>query len=110
MERVSLPFHSAWEALRHYDFTSTEFLDVSSLMMKIEFRAKTIHAAESTIDVESGKSKRQKLSDTIVRSLIRGYFNPIIDTGRTYVRYAAKKSIEPPSFKSDLVERMAHFD
>ena len=110
VERDTLPGESDSEALRKYDFTSTKFLDVPSFMGKIEFRAKTMRVAKSKIDVKREKSKRQKPSEVVSRFVIGATFNPVIETGRSYVRYAAKELNKYPSFKSDLVMGMASFD
>ena len=70
-----------WEALRQYDFTSTKFLDVPSLMERTEFRAKTMRAAKSKIDVEREKTKHQKPSEAVVGSVNGATFKSFVDTG-----------------------------
>ena len=110
VERDTLPDESDWEALRHFDFIETKFLDVPSFMEKTEFRAKALRVAKSKIDVEREKSKRQKPSEAVAPSVIGATFNPFIETGRSYLRYVAKELIKHPSSKSDLVIRMASFE
>ena len=110
VERDTLRDESDWEALRQYDFIETKFLDVPSFMEKTEFRAGAMRVAKWKIDVEREKSKCQKPSEAVVRSVIGATFNPFIETGRSYLRYVAKKLINHPSFKSDLVMGMARFD
>ena len=110
VERDTLTDESDWEALRQYDFVETKFLDVPSFMEKTELRAKALRAAKSKIDVEREKSKRQKPSEAVARSVIGATFNPFIETGRSYLRYVAKELIKHPSFQSDLVMGMASFD
>ena len=103
VERDTLPDESDWEALRQYDFLEKKFLDVPSFMEKTEFRAKAMRVAKSKTDVEREKSKRQKPSEAVARSVIGATFNPFIETGRSYIRYVAKELIKHPSYKSDLV-------
>ena len=91
MERDTLPDESDWEALRQYDFIETKLLDVPSFMEKTEYRAKAMLVAKSKIDVELEKSKRQKPSEAVARSVIGATFNPFIGTGRSYLRYVAKE-------------------
>ena len=110
VERDTLPDESDWEALRQYDFIETKLLDVPSFMEKTEFRAKAMRVAKSKIDVEREKSKRQKPSEAVARSVIGATFNPFIETGRSYIRYVAKELIKHPTFKSGLVMGMASFD
>ena len=110
VERDTLPDENDWEALRQNDFNETKFLDVPSFMEKTEFRAEAMRIAKSKIDVEREKSKRQRPSEVVARSVIGATFNPFIETGRSYIRYVSKELIKHPSFKSDLVMRMASFD
>ena len=110
VERDTLPDESNWEALRQYDFLETKFLDVPSFMEKTEFRAKAMRVAKSKIDVEREKSKRQKPSEAVARSVIEATFNPFIETGRSYIRYVAQELIKHPAYKSDLVMGMASSD
>ena len=110
VERVTLPDESDWEMLRQYDFTETKFLDVVNFKEKTEFRSKAMQVAKTKIDVEREKSKRQKLSEVVARSIIRAIFNSFIETGRSYICYVAKELIKRPSFRSDLVMGMASFD
>ena len=110
VEHDTLPDENDWEALRQYDFIETKFPDVPSFMEKTEFRAKAMRVAKSEIDVERERSKRQKPSEAVARSVIGATFNPFIETGRSYIRYVAKELIKHPSFKSDLVMGMASFD
>ena len=70
VERDTLPDESNWEALRQYDFLETKFLDVPSFKEKTEFRAKDMRVAKSKIDVKREKSKRQKPSEAVARSVI----------------------------------------
>ena len=56
------PDESDWEALQHYDFTSTKFLDKPSFMEKTEFRATAMRVVKSKNDVEREQVKRQKPS------------------------------------------------
>ena len=79
-------------------------------MEKTQFRAKAMRVAKSKIAVEREKSKRQKPSEAVARSVIGATFNPTIETGRSYIRYVAKELIKHPSFKSDLKMGMASFD
>ena len=79
-------------------------------MEKTEFRAKAMRVAKSNIDVERERSKQQKPSEAVARSVIGATFNPFIETGRSYMHYVAKELIKHPSFKSDLVMGMASFD
>ena len=60
--------------------------------------------------MERERSKRQKPSEAVARSVIGSTFNPFIETGRSYMRYLAKELIKHPSFKSDLVTGKASFD
>ena len=110
VERDTLPDEKDWEALRQYDFIETKFLDVPSCMETTEFRAKEMRVAKSKIDVEPERSKRQKPSEAVARSVIGSTFNPFIETGRSYIRYVAKELIKHPYFKSDSVVGMASFD
>ena len=110
VERYTLPNEIDWEVLLQCDFNSTNFLDGPSFMEKIDFRAEAIRVTKSKIDVERGNSKRQEPSEAVVRSVVGAIFNPFIGTGRSYIRYLAKQLIKHPSFKSDLVMRMASFD
>ena len=103
VERETLPDENDWEALRQYDFIEKKFLDVPSFMEKTEFRAKAMRVAKSKIDVEREKSKRQRPSEVVARSVIGATFNPFIEIGRSYIRYVAKELIKHLSFKSDLV-------
>ena len=109
VERDILRDETDWEALRQYDFTSTEMLDVPTFMEQSDFRAKIMRVAESKINVERKKSKRQKTSEAVECSVIGATFNPFIDTGRTYIRSVAKELMKHPAFKSDLVMGMACF-
>ena len=109
-ERETLPDENDWEALRQKDFIDTKFLDVPSFMEQTEFQAKSMRVAKSKIDVEREKSKRQRLSEVVARSVSGATFNPFFETGRSYIRYVAKKLIKHPSFKSGLVMGMASFD
>ena len=110
MERETLPDENDWEALRQYDFIDTKFVDVPSFMEKTEFRAKAMRVAKSKIDVERVKSKHQRSSEVVARSVIGAIFNPFIETGRSYIRCVAKELIKHPSLESDLVMGMASFD
>ena len=110
VERETLPDERDWETLRQYDFIETKFLDVPSIMEKSEFRAKAMRVAKSKIDVEQEESERQKPYEAVARSVIGATFNPFMETGRSYIRYVATELIKHPSFKSDLVIRMASFD
>ena len=115
VERDTSPDENDWEALRQYDFIQTNFMDVPSLFWFLsvedcEFRAKAMRVAESKLNVEWERSKRQKPSEAVARYVIGAAFNPFIETGRSYVRYVAKELIKLPSFKSDLVMGMASFD
>ena len=110
VDRNTLPDEIDWEALRQNDFIETKLLDVPSFMEKTEFRAKAMSVVKSRIDVERQRSKRQKLSEAVARSVMGATFNPFIETGRTYIRYVAKELINHPAFKSDLVMGMASFD
>ena len=60
--------------------------------------------------MEQEKSKRQKTTEVVARSVIGATFNPFIDTGRTYIRYVAKELKKHPSFKADLVKGITCFD
>ena len=110
VERETSLDENDWEALRWYDFVDTNFLGVPSFMEKTEVRAKAMRVAESIIDVERERSKRQKPSEAVGRSVIGATFNPFIETGRSCMRYVAKELIKHPSFKSDLVMGMASFE
>ena len=105
-----LPHESDWESLRQYDFIETKFLDVPFFMEKTEFRAKAMQVAKSKIDVERERSKRQKPSEAVARSVIGVILNPFIETGCSYIRYVAKEFIGHPTFQSDLLMGMASFD
>ena len=83
VERDTLPDESDWEALRQYGFIETKFLDVASFRVKTEFRAKAMRVAKSKTDVEREKSKRQKASEAVARSVMGATFNPFIETGRS---------------------------
>ena len=82
-QRDTLPDKSDWEAFRQYDFIETKFLAVPSFMEKTEFRAKAMRVAKSKNDVEREKSKRQKPSVAVARSVIGPIFNPFVETGRS---------------------------
>ena len=110
VERDTLPDESDWETLRQYDFTGTRFLDKPAFMERTEFRARAMRVAKSKTDVEREKSKGQKSSEPVARSVIGAMLNPFIEFGRSYIRYVAKELIKHPSFKSDLVMGMASFD
>ena len=69
VERDTLPDESDWEMLRHYDFTSTKFIDELFFIEKTEFPAKVMRVAKSKIDAEREKSKPQKLSEAVARSV-----------------------------------------
>ena len=103
---ISLPEDKDWVALRAFDLPPVDFLDVPSFMEKTEIRAK----AMAKIDVEREKRKRSKPSDVIARSVMGEDSNPFIDSGRTYIRYAAKELIKHPTFESDILVRMPSFD
>ena len=90
VEREILPAENDWEALRQYDFIGTKFLNVPSFMEKTEFRTKTMRVAKSKSDVERERSKRQKPSEAVARSVIGATINPFIETGRSYMRYVVK--------------------
>ena len=83
VERDTLPDDSDWETLLQYDFNSTKFLDVPSFMEKTGFRTKAMRVAKSKIDVEREKTKRQKPTEAVARSVIGATFNPFIETGRS---------------------------
>ena len=110
VKRDTLPDEHDWEASRQSDFIETKFLDVPSFIEKTEFGTKAMRVAKSKIDVEREKSKRQRPSEAVARSVIGATFNPFIETGRSYIRYLAKELIKHPSFKSELVMGMASFD
>ena len=110
VERDTLPDENLWEALLQNDFIETKLLDVPSFMEKTEFRAKAMRVAKSRNDVARERSKRQKPSEAVARSVMWATFNPFIETGRTYILYFAKELIKQPSFKSGLVIGMASFD
>ena len=99
-----------WKVSRQYDFIETKFPDVPSFMEKSEFQAKALRVAKSKIDVERERSKRQKPSEVVARSVLGATFNPFIETGRSYIRYVAKVLVKHHSFKSDLVMGIASFD
>ena len=79
-------------------------------MEKTEFWANTMRVAKSKNDLEREKSKRQKPSAAVARSVIGATINPFFETGRSYLRYVAKELIKLSSFKSDLVMGVATFD
>ena len=79
-------------------------------MEKPEFRAKALRVGKLKTDVEREKSKRQKPSEAVARSVIGATFNPFFETGRSYLRYVAKELIKHPPFKPDLVMGMASLD
>ena len=86
VERETLPDENDCAALRQYDYIDTKFLDVPTFMEKTEFRAKSLRVAKSKIDVKREKSKRQKPSEAVARSVLGATFNPFIETGRSYIR------------------------
>ena len=71
VERDTLPDEIDWEALRQFDFIETKFLDMPFFMEKSEFRAKAMQVAKSKIDAEREKSKCQKPSEAVARSVVR---------------------------------------
>ena len=79
-------------------------------MEKTEFGVRAMREAKSKIDEQREKSKRQKPSEAVARSVIGATFNPFFETGRTYLHYVAKELIKHPFFKSNLVTGMASFD
>ena len=58
VQRSSLPGEKDWEALRDFDFSSVELLDVPSFMDDTEFQAKAMRVAKAKIDVEREKGTR----------------------------------------------------
>ena len=79
-------------------------------MEKTELRAKAMWVAKSKNDLEREKTKCQKLSEVVARSLVGATFKRFLETGRSYVRYDAKELINHHSFKSDSVKGMASLD
>ena len=69
-----------------------------------------MRVAKAKIDVEREKGKRSNLSVVSARSVMVEAFNLFNNSGRTYFRYVAKKWIEQPIFKSNLVAGMTNFD
>ena len=110
VQRSSLPEEKDWEALRDFDFSSVEFLDVPSFMEKTDFGAKAMWVAEAKIDLEREKGKRLKPSDVIARSVTAELFNPFIDTEWAYICYVAMELTNHLTFASELVVGMASFD
>ena len=98
------------EALRDFGISSVEFSDVTSIMEEIEFRGKSMRMAKAKNVVERDKGKRSNPCDVIARSVMGEAFNIFFDSGRTYIRYVAKKLIKQRTFKSDLVMGMINFD
>ena len=77
-------------------------------MEKTEFRTKAMRAAKGRINVEE-KSKKSK-TDVIASAVMGNMFNPHVNHGRVYIRYACSEVLKYPTFKSDLVVCLACFD
>ena len=107
--RDSLPEEDDWDALLEFDFTNVQLLSVSQFMEKNEFRTKDMRAAKGRINVEKEKNKKVR-TDVVAGTLMGEMFNPHVDQGRAYIRFACKELINHPSFKSDLVVGLACFD
>ena len=83
-----------------------EFLGCAVLHAEDWNPGEKMRVANSKHDVEREKSKRQKSSEAVARSVFGATFNPFIDTGRLYISYVAKELIKHQSLKSDLVKSM----
>ena len=68
-----------------------------------------MRAAKGRIVVEREKSKESK-SDVIASAVMGDMFNPHVNQGRAYIRYVRSELLKHPTFKSDLVVRLACFD
>ena len=107
--RDSLPEEDDWDALLEFDFTNVQLLSVSQFMEKTEFRTKAMRAAKGRINAEKEKSKKMR-TDVVAGAVMGEMFNLHVDQGRAYIRYVCKELINHPTFKSDLVVRLACFD
>ena len=68
-----------------------------------------LKVARSKIEVERERGKKVK-SDAIAKTVMGESFNPFIDRGIQYIKYAAKELMRYHTFKSDLVIGFACFD
>ena len=109
VSRSCLPAEWGLDALRSFDFAVGELLGIPEFMQKTEFRAKVLKVARSKIDVERERGKKGK-TDAVAKTVMGESFNPLIDQGRQYIKYAAKELMRHPTFKSDLVIGLACFD
>ena len=107
--RDCLPEEDDWEALSEFDFTNAQLLSVSQFMEKTEFRTKAMRAAKGRIKLEREKNKKMG-TDVVAGTVMGEMFNPHVDQGRAYIRYMCRELINHPTFKSDLVVRLACFD
>ena len=109
VSRDCLPSEWDWDALRSFDFAVSELLGSPEFMQKTEFRSKVLKVAKSKIDVERERGKKARC-DAVARTVMGESFNPFLDQGRQYIKYVAKELVKHPTFKSDLVIRLACFD
>ena len=109
VSRESLPEENDWDALVGFEFVDAQFLTVSQLMEKTEFRTKAMRAAKGRINGEKEKNKKSK-TDVIASAVMGDMFNPLVKQGRAYIRYVCSELLKHPTFKSDLVVGLACFD
>jgi len=87
--RDCLPEGDDWDTLLQSDFTSAQLLSVSQFMEETEFRTEAMRAAKRRINVE--REKKKKVRTEVVAGTVMGeMFNPLVDQGRTYIRYVCK--------------------
>ena len=110
VQRSSLLEEKNWEALRRFNFSNVEFLDLPSFIGKTKFGAKAMRVVESKNDVEHENGKQSKSSDFIAQSVMSEALKPFIDCGRTYIHYVTKELTKHSTFKSDLLMEMANSD
>ena len=77
-------------------------------MEKTEFHMKAVRIAEGRINLEKEKNKKMR-TDIDAGAVMGEMINPHLDQGRAYFRYVCKELINHPTFKSDLVVRLACF-
>ena len=90
-------------------FAVSELLGIPEFMQKTEFCSNVLKVARSKIDVERERGKKG-MSDAVEKTVMGVSFNPFVDQGRQYIKYAAKELMKHPTFKSDLVVGLATFD
>ena len=107
ISRESLPEEYDWDALLGFEFIDAQLLSISHFMEKTEFRTKALRAAKGRINVENQKSKKSR-TDVIASAIMGDMFNPHVNQGRTYTRYACTELLKHRTFKYVLVVGLAY--